>query len=88
LIRWLWFGVARDAGFQVYDVQIRPAILEFGNRFAPRIPEVDGPRQRPVRVLGKRDVFVRRRNIRFVKRRLARPRQQLVDAAPGHHVAA
>jgi len=27
--------MARDAGFQVYDAQVRLAILEFGNGFPP-----------------------------------------------------
>jgi len=78
----------RDGRFQIDDARIRHDPLQLRQCIAPRVVESHGPLDRAIPALGQPDVVARIPNIGFVQPWIARMRQDLVDAAPGHHVAA
>jgi hypothetical protein len=79
---------ARDRGLQVDDSGVRFRAREFGERIAPDIRIVDPARNGAARALREAHVVDRVVEIAFVDARIARMAQDLVDPAPGHHVAA
>src|SRR6185369_5746488 len=82
------FVTPSDAGFQIHYPGIRFGVVHRGERVAPGPGEVDRARNRSVHRLGQRDVFVGILDVKLGKGRIARMRQDLVDAATHHHVAA
>ena len=77
-----------DGRFQVYDSEIDRSPFQFLQGVAPDVIEAHRPRNWAVGFLGKSDVFARVANVRFVQNRIDRMRQRLIDAAPGHDIAA
>ena len=77
-----------DRGFQINDPQIDFGLFELRQQITPDIIETYRSRDRPVRFLGKIDIFARVANARLVQNRLRRMRQCLIDATAGHDVAA
>ena len=77
-----------NGGFQIHDSQIDGQVLEFLKRVAPDVIKAHRPLDRAVRCLGKIDICARVANVRFVQNRIHRMRQRLINAAPGHHIAA
>lgn len=78
----------RDSGLQIHDSQIDIGISQFLERVTPNVVAAHRPLDRAVRILSKIDIFARVANAWFVQARIHRVRQRLVDAAPGHHIAA
>ena len=77
----------RHGGLEVDDARVRPAGLELGERVAPDVVESRRTRDRPARGLGEFDVAARGDRVFLEEPRVARVRQDLVDAAAGHRVA-
>jgi len=77
-----------DGGFQVDDAEVRLMAIQFRQRIAPGIGIVHRQRQRAEALLGQGHIVARRFQISLVDARVGRMRQDLVDAAPAHDVAA
>ena len=77
-----------NGGLQVYDSQVDLGPLQFLQRIAPDVIEVHWPWYGAVRFLGKIDILLRVAHVWFVQSWAHGMRQRLIDAAPGHHIAA
>ncbi|MNS89671.1 hypothetical protein D3C72_1236900 [compost metagenome] len=77
-----------DGGFEVDDARPRRAAFQFRQGLAPRVFRPGGARNRSGLALGKAHVVECGMHIRFMQQRLAGMREDLIDAAAGHHVAA
>src|SRR5579875_2288894 len=75
-----------DAGFEIDDPRIRRQAPPLGERIAPDIGVIRRLRDRAVHALGERDVGPRRAHIGFAQGGIAGMREDLIDAAPEHHV--
>ena len=81
--------VARgDARLQVDDARVRPLPREHLERRPPHVAVLRGPRDRAVGLLGEGDVVERGGDVRLVQPRPGGAGEDLVHAAPRHHVPA
>src|SRR5438552_11152538 len=78
---------ARNAGFKIYNARVRPSPLQFLQRCAPDVGEVDRRRYRLVRRLRHPDIVDGRLHIALVKTRVTRMWKRLVYASPRHYIA-
>ena len=81
-------GAAGDARFEIDDAGDRPHAIEFVQRRAPDVSGIERRAELDRWQLGKLHIVHCRLYIVFVKDGIARILQHLVDAAPGHDVAA
>jgi hypothetical protein len=79
--------VAGDACFQIDDARVGPPMGQLFQCSAPDVREIHVARNRPIHVLRKADIIHCRLNVRLVKLRPARMRQDLIDATSEHDVA-
>ena len=77
-----------DRGLKVYDSQIDSRIFKYWKSIAPDVIEAERTRYWAVSFLRKSDILARIAHIRFVQNRIKWMRQRLINAAPGHHIAA
>jgi hypothetical protein len=76
------------ARLEIDDAQIHAGTIEFRQRIAPDVIEIDRPRDRAVDTLGTFHVGAGVTDVWFVQRGIGRMRQDLIDPAASHHVAA
>jgi hypothetical protein len=74
--------------FQIDDAQRRLPLLPRGQRGAPDIVETDRLRHGAVDSRGQLHITQRGMHAGLMQDGIAGMRQDLVDAAPGHHIAA
>src|ERR1700736_979565 len=77
-----------DARFEIDDAQIRAGTIEFRQRIAPDVIELHPPRDRAVDTLGEFHVGAGVPDIWLMQRGIVGMRQDLIDPAARHHVAA
>ena len=77
-----------DGGLQIDDARRRLRPRDLLQRVAPDVGVVHRPCDGAVGALGDLHVAERGAHVGFVEVRLARVREDLIDAAAGHHVAA
>jgi hypothetical protein len=76
-----------DARFEVDDAGIRRNAFQLFERIAPDVRRRDTTRYSPVRFFSQLHVITRVPNVRLLDARRRWVRQDLIDAAPRHHVA-
>ena len=79
---------AGDARFQVDDARVNPGRRDLPKRVSPDILVVDPARNGTVAFLGNLHVTLSVQAVRLMKPRQTRRRQDLINPAPRHHVAA
>jgi hypothetical protein len=77
-----------DARLEIDDAQIHAGTIEFCQRIAPDVIELHRGRDRAVDTLGAFHVGAGVTDVWFVQRGIGRMRQDLIDSAARHHVAA
>ncbi len=79
---------ASDARLEIDDAQIYAGAIEFCQRIAPDVIGLYWPRDLPVDNLGEFHVAAGVFDVRFLQRGIVGMRQDLIDPAAYHHVAA
>ena len=77
-----------DARLEIDDAQIHAGTIEFRQRIAPDVIELHRPRDRSVDPLGEFHVGAGLADVGFVQPGIVGMRQDLIDPAARHHVAA
>jgi len=77
-----------DRSLKVYDSKIDCGAVKFLQRIAPDVVKWQWTWYRAVGILCQSNVIARIAHIRFVQNWIHRMRQRLVNAAPGHYIAA
>ena len=85
---WRVIPVLGGAGFEIDDPRLRCCAAQLVESVAPDIRKVDRCRDRAVNPLSQLDIRLRGADIELAKKRIARMRQDVIDAASEHHVAA
>ena len=78
----------RHRRLEIDDSRIGPHSLELGQRIAPDIREFDAAIERAGRTLGQCDIVAGGPRITFEQVWLTGVRENLIDAATGHHITA
>src|SRR5262249_5030692 len=76
-----------DGCLKVDDPHVRPGGVHLYERVSPDVVEAYRPWDRAVSDLGELRVFPRVADIRFIQRRVAGMRQDLINAPSRHHIA-
>ncbi len=79
---------ASHAGFEIHDARVGRHALQLSQGISPDVRELDRARNGTIHLLGELDVRPGILDEPLVDQRIARVRQDLVDASPGHDVAA
>ncbi len=79
---------ARNTCFEIDDARVGPGLFQFVEGGAPDIGRSHRPFYRAIGILRQLRILQCRLDVIFMKRRVARLWQYLVDAAPEHHIAA
>src|SRR6202030_686742 len=77
-----------DASLEIDDAQIHAGTIQFRQRIAPDVIELHRPRDRAVDTLGAFHVGAGVADVGFVQPGIVGMRQDLIDPAARHHVAA
>ena len=79
---------AGDAGFEIDDTRIRLHAAKLAKRRPPDVAGTNAARDHAICGLGKLHVVHCRLYVAFVQDGVARMRQHLINATPGHNIAA